>query len=438
MSIYLGNLNLPWERPKTPAPWGGESQQSISFGLINEFYTTNATEAKRESFSSFYVEKMYDDEGRRRDYLYNFDCNISESYRFYDALMENKKYLTTTLDIKDDEYDSMCCIALALASQETGMGLEEGYQEEQVKNMFNDPDSFITTITRKLGISTISDNSQSSGLTQIKIYDQFQNVFSKWDMSALIQRGVKVDGKVSDNLEIPEIAAIATIGVLKTIMDNFDEYKAKLDKQHGTFAKEFINQGIDPAEAEQKGFNYLSDVYEVFQNSTNKEKLEIQDAFSQWLLSENGTTKKNPNEDGEFYTEEIQLERLQKALGGKVELNQESLNYIRFALCSEDCQMDVTEYCAYAWNNGTQEKGMQLDRLLSGKICAIFRDSEIFNNNNKGHESQNNNYVGSVLSLIERYAQQGSSVNPYWAVEDNLDSYVEDFIRSYEWNNEYT
>lgn len=435
MSIYLGDVSLPWERPKTPEAWGGESKQSINYRLIQEFYITNQEEDKRTSFdNTFRIENLYNENGSRGDGKYADDSEYVECFRFYDALEDNKQYLMNTLDIESDEYDSMCCVALAIASQETGMGHEDGYQEEQVKNMFDSFGNFFTTITRKAGIWLFSDNSQSSGLTQIKIHDQFQNVFQDWDISALRQRGVKVDGKLSDNLEIPEVAAIATIGVLKTIMDNFDEYKATLDRKHAEMAKNFDLQGITPAEAEQKGFDYLSDMYTFFESASKEDKAEIQDALCQWLKSTDGSTKKNKSDSGNYYTEEVQMERLQKVFGDKIKLNMDSLQYIKFALCSEDCQMDVTEYCAYAWNNGIEDWGMKPDNLMSGKIGAIFRDSDNMAKNGK-EDNVNNNYVGSVISLIERYAQQGSSFNPYWAVEDHLDDYVEEYIKSYEWNN---
>ena len=40
--------------------------------------------------------------------------------------------------------------------------------------------------------------------------------------------------------------------------------------------------------------------------------------------------------------------------------------------------MNMTEYCAYAWNKGTGETGMQLDRLLADKIGTILYNPEDF------------------------------------------------------------
>jgi hypothetical protein len=100
MSIYLGNVPLPWEKPKD-----SNSKQSINYNLIDELYTTNLKESERESFSSFYTETMYADKRERKDHLYSFDSEFRECYRFYDALADNKEYLMNTLDIEDDEYD---------------------------------------------------------------------------------------------------------------------------------------------------------------------------------------------------------------------------------------------------------------------------------------------------------------------------------------------
>ena len=67
-------------------------------------------------------------------------------------------------------------------------------------------------------------------------------------------------------------------------------------------------------------------------------------------------TKKADKGDKE-YNEEIQLEELNKLLGGNPKLNSSDLDIIRYSLTTSGSEMNMTEYCAYAWNKGTGTTG---------------------------------------------------------------------------------
>ena len=82
-------------------------------------------------------------------------------------------------------------------------------------------------------------------------------------------------------------------------------------------------------------------------------------------------------------------------------------------MCSEDAQMDVAEYCAYAWNKGTDESGMKPDRLISEKLGIIFSDPEIFDYNQ---------YTANVVTIASHYANQiTEDENGYFLINDNLE-----------------
>ena len=59
--------------------------------------------------------------------------------------------------------------------------------------------------------------------------------------------------------------------------------------------------------------------------------------------------------------------------------------------------MTKTHYCAYAWNKGTEETGMQLDRLLADKIGTILTDPESFDYDQ---------FTVNVTRLAEKYEAQ--------------------------------
>ena len=394
-----GSSNLPWVKTSID-----NSKRDLRMNLMSEFYATNLPEDERSTFDESFPEgarfKVED------EHLYTKGSDCSQPYEFFNSLIDNKQYLTNTLDLSSEEYDALTCIALGLASQETGMGMEDGYLEEQ---------SGFNAMIRNLGINLLSKHSASSGLTQIKIYDQMENI-ERFYSSIMKQKGVEATSKTDDNLNNPEYSAIATMVVLKTIMLNYDEYQKTINENHENLAQEFENKGIDAQEAEEKGFDYLSQIYEKYQNSSDEEKVEIRLAFKQLLKSTDGSTKENPSPDGKEYTEEIQFERLKEALGSDIALEDDALSYLKLALSSEVCQMDKVEYCAYAWNNGTGDTGMQPDRIMAEKVGIILSDPEDFDYDQ---------YAANVIALTEKYAQQVTGYentdDAYLAVKEALE-----------------
>lgn len=400
MSDYLGEVQLPWQTQQTGA--NNYTKPTVHLEQISELYATDKKEEDRTNFEETFSEEMYFDAHRN---LYNSGSEFSGPYEFYNSLLNNREYLVNTLGIDNETYDALGCIALALASQETGMGFEDGYQEEQ---------GGVLGFLRNAAIKLTSPNSASSGLTQLKIYDQISENFDRWHESLLKQKGVSAKGKVTDNLNDPQFSAIATMVTLKVIMDNYDDYQKALDNKYTEIEEGFINDGIDSKEAEQKGFDYLSDIYLAYQDMPEEQKKDVRESLKYLFLSQDGSTKESPAKDGEKYTEEIQFEKLKEALDDSVQLDDDALRYMRFAMCTTECQLDMTEYCAYAWNNGIKETGMQPDRAISEKLGIIFSDPEQFDYEH---------YSANVVSLAEKYAEQSTSQNGYDALQGILKDY---------------
>ena len=95
-----------------------DNQGFMSLRNIGTFYTTRLTDRDRTDFSS------------------TFQCvspNESEQgKRFWKGLVSNMEALTEELQITKSEYINLACIAMALATQETGMGEERGYVGENI------------------------------------------------------------------------------------------------------------------------------------------------------------------------------------------------------------------------------------------------------------------------------------------------------------------
>ena len=137
-----------------------------------------------------------------------------------------------------------------------------------------------------------------------------------------------------------------------------------------------LSSQVQKDEAMAKGNEIISDISNSYTNAPDDKKAEIRTTFKQWLLSKNDSQKGDKVED--LYNEEVQLEKLNKLLGGNPTLKPEDLDYIRYSLTENGSEMNMTEYCAYAWNKGTGETGMQLDRLLADKIGTILYNPEDF------------------------------------------------------------
>ena len=172
-------------------------KNDIELDEISILYTTDKQEEKRTTF---------DETFKRVDVA---DCE--QGGKFLNGLISNKYSLMQDLGLSDSQYDSLACIALALASQETGMGVETGYNEEN---------KGIGAAFRKFAkwadTTFFGGASASSGLTQMKIYEFLKNGD---ETSKLLEKyGITADGIATNNLyENPDKAAIATMIVLSSI-----------------------------------------------------------------------------------------------------------------------------------------------------------------------------------------------------------------------------
>ena len=116
---------------------------------VSILYTTEKDEHERSTFEETFNETAVSSD--------------KDGEEFLKGLIENKESLSKDLGLSDDEYDAFSFISLALASQETGMGNENGYEEENrgLGKLARDFGKFIDVLT--------GGKSASSGLTQMKI-----------------------------------------------------------------------------------------------------------------------------------------------------------------------------------------------------------------------------------------------------------------------------
>lgn len=353
-----------------------KKEKELELSDISVLYTTEKTEDKRSDFENTYNEKSLNE--------------ASQGAEFLNGLIENKDFLSEKLGLSDEQYDSLACVALALASQETGMGYEDGYVGENTGL-----GGFGRRVAKWFDVNVRGNMSASSGLTQMKIYD-FMNSDSLTpeQKNIISEAGIKVKGVATNNLyDEPDKAAAATIVVLSSIVDNYDDYTSLLENEHKAL-NAVINDNLSEQERTDKGEKILSDISDIYKNSDNKTKIELRSAFKQWLLSKNGSTLNDRGDKS--YNEEYQLNRLNNLLSD-VELSQDDLNYIRCAMTSKGQEMSITEYCAYAWNKGTGETGMQLDRLLADKVGVLLSNPEDFDYDQ---------FTVNVSTLAEKYARQ--------------------------------
>ena len=350
---------------------------------ISSVFTTKKTEKKRGNFDETFEEQDMDKE------------SAEQAKKFYEGLKNNKKSLIKDLGLSDSEYDSLSCIALALASQETGMGLEKGYEEENTG---------IMKIFRGIGktIDTArGGGSASSGLTQIKIHD-FMNKNEK--MGELFKKyGIESKNSSENNLFLePDKSAVATMIILSDIVQNKYENYEDILKNKQEEVREKLDSNLSDEECIAKGEEIIDSVKNVYDNLDDEGKKEVRIAFRQWLLSKDDT-KIGEYEDN--YDEEKQLEILNDLLNNHgVSIKAQDINYVRYALTQEDEMLTPVEYCAYAWNKGTEETGMQPDRLMADKIGVIFRDENFYNDG-----ELNDQFTSNVEILTQMYAQESYS-----------------------------
>ncbi len=374
----------------------GISDEGINLDDISVFYTTDKVENKRGSYAQTFNEKP---------------VNMSkDGQKFLDGLISNKGLLCERLGLSDEQYDSLACIALGLASQETGMGEEDGYVGENtgIGGVFRSAGKWWDVVIGGNG-------SASSGVTQMKIND-FMNKDTLTDneKNLLKELGVETWRVNGNNLfENPDKAAVATVVVLNSIAQNYDDYKSMLDNEHLRLGNELSPMSSD--EILSKGENIINAIVNSYKDASPSEKSEIRGAFKQWLLAQNGSVKGQRGVDKEF-NEELQLQNFNAVLeknGGNT-LTQDDLNYIRYYLTSDTQELSMSRYCAYGWNKGTGATGMQLDRVLADKVGTILANPEDFDYDQ---------FTVNVTSLAKLYAQQ-TVLN---ATDDVLDNPFADY-----------
>ncbi len=368
MNIGPGSF---WEDPRISSHQGSMDLSRLSF-LI----TTRHTDGDRTDFSN------------------TFKCispNESEQgKRFWKGLVSNMPALTEELGISQTEYINLACIAMALATHETGFGEEKGYVGENVG-----VHKIVRNAGKQLQRLIHPSGSASSGLTQIKIYD-FMNDESKLSpklREILINHGIEAKSYTKNNLfASPEKAAIATIVILKSIEDNYPKYLERLQTKHAE-----VEERIDPKLKDTKGYEIINTIKEVHDKSPKSKQNAIRIAFKHWLLAKDGSTiKGNPTLDKD-YNEEYQLKKLNSLLELPKPIVQDDLDYIRYSLTNDKEKMNLTQYCAYAWNHGTGQSSMALDRLLAEKVGIIFAKSDEFDYDQ---------LAVNVENLARRYAEQ--------------------------------
>lgn len=368
-------------------------EKEIELSDISILYTTEKTEDERTNFEKTYNETSLD--------------KASQGAKFLDGLTQNKSFLMEKLGLSDEQYDSLACVALALASQETGMGFEDGYNSENTG--FG---GFVRRVAKWFDVNVAGGASASSGLTQMKIYDFLNSDKLTQEQKNIINElGIKVNGVATNNLYAePDKSAAATMVVLTSLIDKYDDYTAVLENEHASLSS-VLNDNLTEDERIEKGMDILSNISEVYKNASDSAKVEIRSTFKQWLLSKNGSTISDGGDKD--YNEEIQLNKLNDLLGD-YNLSQNDLNYIRYALTSTGQEMNMTEYCAYAWNKGTGETGMQLDRLLADKIGTILANPEDFDYDQ---------FTVNVSTLAQKYIAQ--------SVQNDISLYLDEAFDNY-------
>ncbi len=353
-------------------------EKDIDLEDISILYTTTQTEDKRSTFDKTYKNTPVE--------------QAPQGAQFLNGLKDNKETLAKDLGLDSEQYDRLACVALALASQETGMGLEQGYVEENTGAGGN-----WRKFMKWVDVNIMGGASASSGLTQMKIYDFMNsNKLTQDQKNIMTKYGIDVDGVATNNLYAePDKAAVATMVVLKSLIDNYSVYTDKMATEH---SKLQFNDGLTEEERIEKGDDILMDVAQLYEMSDTQTRVQIRSQFKQWLLSTPGNKDKD-------YNEAEQLKKLNQLLANgepPMQLQQSDLDYIRYTLTSPNRNLTTTEYCAYAWNKGTGDSGMQLDRILADQIGIILSNPEDFDYDQ---------FTVNVSTLAEMYANQ--SVNEH-------------------------
>lgn len=386
----------------------GNNKKNIDIEEIEFLFATEMVEDKRTDFDSTFesIEVSSKAVGGGEE-------DNEQARLFYQGLNDNKAYLCEKLGISEEKYDSLACVALALASQETGMGDEKGYQSEN-----EGIGKFFRGVAKWVDKNIRGGMSASSGLTQMKIYEYInENGLPEDKKQILLDLGIQVDGITDNNLySEPDKAAISTMVLLADLNENYDGYTSKLSEYHNEVASEISNDPEELEDAKQNGNEVLNKISTAFKTLPADEQEELRNAFKDVLLAKNDSTAsfKEIITGGFDFNEEIQMKKFNKLLrqnGIDVEINSETLDNIRYALTEDGAQMNETEYLAYAWNKGTGETGMQLDRLLAAKVGTILSTEDNFDADQ---------FESNVASLAHMYANQSVDENGIDYLNDAL------------------
>lgn len=472
MDFDIMTASMPWKQARV---YKFDLDKDINLNSINELYSTNLIEEQRGTFEETFTTIDVSGElsyGSVVDGTWSKNNDTDDGIVFYSALNSQeapedyndrigskkqynfsqiKKLLCLNLEIDEETYDALACVALALASQETGMGNEKGYKSENTKNTI-DKTTRDTGINGKNILGNIKNafmslfnkekevpGSASSGLTQLKI-DDFLNdpeMIRSWYSGMMKQLGVESNSPTDNNLyEKPEYSAIATMFKLKTILDDYKDYSKEMDKYHDTLGEKLSQENeIDENKALEEGYNYVLDIYQTYENIDNEdEKVKFRNAVKGWIMAENETTldektkSKSPEEILEYskdssnkYNEEARLnivnDYLKKYSNNESQLEQSSLDYIRYFLTDEGTKMSPLEYLPHAWNTGADlNESNQLnkyDRFISTQMGIILSEPDIYNYDQ---------FTPNVIELATKYAAQ-STDDGYYALNDTLKDY---------------
>lgn len=353
----------------------------IDLEAINFLYSTDKLEDERTTFEDTF--KMID-----------ANDESSDGAKFLNGLIDNKAQLQEELGLTDEEYDNLACIALALASQETGMGDEAGYALEN--SWLGGP---IRKAMKWIDIKT-GGGSASSGLTQMRIYDFMhseQSPLTDEQKALLNEYGIVAEDFATNNLFAnPDKAAIASMIVLTNIYENYDNYKNVLSTEHTDIETRLgLVTDEDKQNAEIRGEKILYDITSLYnQIETPKEKVKIREAIKDLFLAiPDGSKLQNINEDKCLK----HLNNLLEKNSASFTLTTEDLEYIRYELTTQETAFTPQEYCAYGWNKGTQESGMKPDRIISDTIGTILKNPEDFDYDQ---------FTVNVSTLAQKYIEQ--------------------------------
>ncbi|MBQ4646867.1 MAG: hypothetical protein IJB79_05930 [Candidatus Gastranaerophilales bacterium] len=399
--------------------------------------------------NSYWEDKPYDD-------AYDYWSTITSE--------ETKDLIRSKFGLEEEEYDALACIALALASQETGMGFEEGYQEEngkdrrtqdkrnsqiEILNFLDtkdeglDPLVIASKVAGLIGINIPQDaQSASSGLTQMKIHDILNDPKNQ---SSLLSRTLEEFGITSESATVnnlakePQKAALATMAYLATLLKDHKEYEGAMSTYHEQLGDKISQEtGLTYDEALQKGYESVLTIYEKYNEIDDIEAMKkFRDIAKNWMLSTNNSTLEKTdnlsqeellalvNSPENKFNEEAQLILLNSYFKDS-EFDSESLECIRLFLSHEGMAMSPLEYIPHAWNTGADlhesEQFNKYDRFFTSQLGIILSNPETF---------QYDQFTPSVVELAKLYASQGS-LDGYYAIEDTLDNYT-DMDERYPW-----